>query len=194
MINKIFGFVIFCLCVQFSSLVSDDVKTTIQSRPANPYSLATHNVVGFSESRDIAFLDDGSVWNISQDDLYVIEHWSLNQPIRISLTGHPVYPYWLTNQNVGSEVDEVIASLSHVIPNMNTRHIANINNVSNEILLDDGSTWKMAPNDSEIISQMSVNDVLIIGLNNGRMLSTFPNILINPSVNDFPRGACISHP
>ena len=52
------------------------------------------------------------------------------------------------------------------------------------MLLSDGSLWKLSTVESSEYSTWLYNDTIIIGINDGWFMGTYPNLLINVNTNN----------
>lgn len=144
----------------------------------------------FGESVELM---DGSVWTVASSDAYKVTNW-LTTDLLIITPNHSWfsnYGFRLTNQNTGDSV-AVNLSLGPIAPMYNsfyTHWIVGIDYYYNIIYLEDGSVWNMSGFDREIIDQWINGDVVIIGVNDGWLSSSNPNVLINVAMLNFAVGS-----
>jgi hypothetical protein len=137
-------------------------------------------------------LADGSIWSVSSDDRYSTLNWLTGDTI-IVIPNHnlfSVYNYRLVNINTGANV-KVNLSLGPIYNGIFTHWIVAIDTLFGEIMLEDGSLWKMSGWDSSITNKWFVNDTIIIGINDGWLSTSNPNILINVNTNNHAIGYCV---
>lgn len=136
-------------------------------------------------------LMDGSIWNISSFDAYKTKGWYTTDLVVIT-PNHSwlsLYSFCLTNQTTG-ETASANLSVGPTVPGygLYTNWITGIDYTFNIIYLQDGSRWNMSSFDSSTVYQWVVGDVVIIGVNDGFLSSTKPNILINVATLTFAAG------
>lgn len=141
---------------------------------------AYHSPVGISIYGGSIELEDGSIWNAYPGDIYKVQNW-LPTDIVVITPNHSwfsSYSYKLTNQNTGEGVAANL-TLGPIYDSLYTHWIIAIDYYYNNVYLEDGSVWTMSAFDSGVVGQWMVNDTVIIGINNGWLSSSRPNILIN---------------
>lgn len=151
---------------------------------------AYHSPVGISLFGDSIELEDGSIWSIRSIDTYIVRGW-LPTDVIVITPNHSwfsSYNYKITNQNTGEYVSGDMF-LGPVYTSPYTRWIAAIDYYNDIIYLDDGSIWEMSLFDSGIIDEWLIDDPVIIGVNDGWLSSTRPNILINVNMLNYAVGA-----
>lgn len=150
---------------------------------------AYHNPVSISIFGDTLEIEDGSIWAISSSDAYTTLNWFSTDLIVITPnhSWFSAYNFRLTNQNTG----ESVAANLYLGPFYNspyTRWIASIDHYSHTVYLNDGSAWSMSSFDASIVNKWFINDTVIIGVNDGWLYSTSPNILINVNMLNYAVG------
>lgn len=177
------------------ALVGDNVRTI---RGFNATTYYTTHSGAFQHPYKVAFdgssveLADGSIWSVSSDDRWATLNWLLGDSI-IILPNHSLfssYQYRLVNINTGANV-KVNLTLGPIYNGVYTHWIVGIDQLFGEIALEDGSLWKMSSWDSSITNKWFLNDTVIIGINDGWLSTTNPNILINVNTNNCAIGYCV---
>ena len=136
-------------------------------------------------------LADGSIWSVSSDDRWATLNW-LTGDIIVIIPNHnlfSVYEYKLVNINTGVNV-KVNLSLGPIYNGVYTHWIVAVDQLFGDVVLEDGSRWKMSSWDSSITSKWFLNDTIIIGINDGWLSSSNPNMLINVNTNSHANGYC----
>jgi hypothetical protein len=138
-------------------------------------------------------LTDGSVWSVSPSYVYMTKNWYPTDLIVITpnQSWFSSYSFCLTNQNTGQSVP-VNLELGPVAPSFGaiyTHWIASIDYFLHIIYLEDGSTWDMSAFDRNITEEWMPGDVVIIGVNDGWLSSSKPNVLINVATLTFAAGS-----
>jgi hypothetical protein len=153
---------------------------------------AYQNPVSISFYGDNIELTDGSVWIVSHSDSHKTLNWYTTDLLIIT-PNHSIFSshaYRITNQTTGQSV-AVNLSLGPIAPpygSSYTHWIVGIDYYYNVIYLEDGSRWNMSSFDHGIVNQWVIGDVVIIGVNDGWLSFSNPNILINVATLDFAAG------
>lgn len=152
---------------------------------------AFHNPVLVSLLGDQVHLEDGSIWNVYSGDSYKTLNWFTSDQIVIT-PNHELFSSYLfkmTNQQTGVTV-KCNMQLGPFYNGIYTYWIYAINYYTQEIVLNDGSVWDVSSFDSSVFNQFLVNDTVIIGINDGFLSLTKPNILINVNILNWVRANC----
>lgn len=182
-----------------------DVKMSQEASNLSPFRQAAKSV--YSHSHPAAYqhpvsisfsgqrveLMDGSLWQIAPSDAFIVVNWFATDLVVITpnhawFSG---YTFCLTNQRSGESVSANL-NLGPIDPaygSLYTHWIVAIDDYYNRVYLEDGSIWSMSAFDSQIVSQWIVGDVVIIGVNDGWLSSSNPNVLINVAILDFAAGS-----
>ena len=152
---------------------------------------AIKQIYSISPFGDSVELHDGSIWTIDRNQIYSIGNWYEGDAIVVSPNSfwYTPFQFCLTNQNTGESVE---ANLTYgpIYNGPYTLWIVAIDDYYNRVILCDGSVWDMSVFDSSLIRQWMVNDTVIIGINDGWLSSTRPNILINVNMLNYASGIC----
>lgn len=154
---------------------------------------AYHNPISVKSLGGIVHLEDGSVWSIADGDHYKTLNWYTNDLIVLT-PNHDWFTtelFRMSNQNTGVSVrcNMVLGPIYH---GLYTHWIVGINYYTQTIYLEDGSVWDVTGFDSSIFGKWLVNDTIVIGVNDGYLSSTKPNILIDVNTLTFVRAICIN--
>jgi len=141
---------------------------------------------------DMVELMDGSVWDIAYSDTYKTAGWFLTDLIVITPnhSWFSSYGFRLTNQSTGESVAANL-SLGPIAPNyysVYTHWIVAIDYIYNIVYLEDGTSWHMSAFDDSIVNQWVAGDVVIVGVNDGWLSSSKPNVLINVAMLNYAAG------
>lgn len=153
---------------------------------------AYHNPISVTALGGVVQLEDGSVWTIADGDHYKTLNWYTSDLIVLT-PNHDWFStelFRMSNQNTGVSVrcSMVLGPIYH---GLYTHWIVGINYYTQEIYLEDGSIWQVTGFDSAIFGKWLLNDTIVIGVNDGYLASTKPNILINVNTLSFVRTICI---
>lgn len=138
---------------------------------------------------DTVEFDDGSVWSVPSRDAYKTLNWLPCDLIVVTpnRSWFSNYGFRLTNQNTGVSV-EVDLTLGPIYNAPFTHWITGIDYYNNVVYIEDGSRWNMSYFDGNIVGKWVVNDTVIIGINDGWLSSSKPNILINVNMLNYATG------
>lgn len=169
----------------------DEERISNASNPTTTHAGSYHYFLSIGPSGDVIEMDDQSVWSISSSDRQKSLDWLTSDilTIRPNHSWFSSYNYRIKNQSTGASV-ACNLSLNPILSNPHTHWITAI--YGTRIVLEDGSIWSMSAWDDKIIRKWLVNDVVIIGSNDGWFRSSNPNILINTTLLPVThaRGAC----
>lgn len=152
---------------------------------------AFHNPILVSAFGDSVELEDGSIWSIAGGDTYKTFNW-LTSDLLVITPNHDwfsSYQFRMTNQSTGVSV-KCNLTLGPIYNGLFTHWIVAVNYYTQEICLEDGSIWKVTGFDASTFSKWLVNDTVIIGINDGFLSSSRPNILINVNTLSYARASC----
>lgn len=150
------------------------------------------NPVSISFFGDSIELMDGSLWTVSSSDAYKATSW-YSSDLLVITPNHSwfsFYSFRLTNQSTGESVAANL-TLGPIAPGYGryTHWIVAMDYYYNIVYLEDNSVWDMSSFDSNIVNQWAVGDVVMIGVNDGWLSGSKPNVLINLAMLNFAAGA-----
>jgi hypothetical protein len=136
---------------------------------------------------------DGSIWSIAPSDAYRTAGWHSTDLVVIT-PNHSwlsLYAFRLTNQSTGESLaaNLKMGPMAPAVGSPYTHWITAVDYLSNRVYLEDGSLWHMSVFDSNIVNQWVPGDVVIIGVNDGWLSSSNPNVLINVAMLNFAAGS-----
>lgn len=152
---------------------------------------AFYNPVAVSALGDTVEFNDGSIWTIASGDTYKTLNW-LTSDLLVVTPNHSWfsnYMFCITNQDTGVSVKANLF-LGPIYNGPFTHWIVAINYFTQELCLEDGSIWKLSGFDSSIYNKWMLNDTIIIGVNDGFLSSSKPNILINVNTLTYSKAKC----
>lgn len=152
---------------------------------------AFHNPVAVSALGDTVEFRDGSIWTIASGDTYKTLNWLTSDRLVVTPnhSWFSSFMFCITNQDTGVSVKANLF-LGPIYNGLYTHWIVAINYYTQEICLEDGSIWKLSGFDSSIYNKWLLNDTIIIGVNDGFLSSSKPNILINVNTLTYSRAKC----
>lgn len=171
----------------------DEERISNAYNPVTTHGGSYHYYLNIGRSGNIIELDDESVWVINSADTSKSLDWLPNDvlTIRPNHRWFSSYNYRIKNQSTGSSVTCNL-SLNPILKNPRTHWITGV--YGTRIVLEDGSIWNMSRWDEGILQKWQVNDIVIIGTNDGWFRGSNPNILINTTLlpTTHARGNCIN--
>jgi hypothetical protein len=150
-------------------------------------SLASHHISAVSDLGDSLILEDGSVWEISLKHAQTILDW-LDIDIIIITQNNS----WTSKHNynfINQRTKETVSTNLIESPLISSEYFHKIKAIDyfrGEIVLENNIRWKICSSDIFLVKDWLLDDGIIVGINTG-WESSFPNILINVSVNKFVR-------
>jgi hypothetical protein len=148
-----------------------------------------HVLISKNVFYDTVTLEDQSTWVVAPPDVYKISGWEPRHAMM--LTPHHSYfssykfQYTLSNLTLKSSVR--VNFVSHPCDyTPKCRWVISLNTYANRLFLNDGSTWKIHPDDAPLFKDWGINDFIVYGKND-QLLTTFPFILINTRLDHFVR-------
>lgn len=140
---------------------------------------AIQQITTFSRDDRQVRLIDGSLWGLSRADSRTVSYWASGDSVVIL----PNTDWWTSRrfkmQNLHTkEMIDVDMLLGPYVNGPYTRLAVAINYYTGELLLTDGTLWKLPAYDSWILSSWMPGEPIMIG-QNGPGRFAYPNILIN---------------
>lgn len=154
---------------------------------------AWHHPVSVSLIGDTLEIEDGSIWGVYSGDMHKTLNW-LTGDLIIITPNHEwfsIYDYKVINLNTGAVV-RVNLKLGPFYNGVYTHWIVGIDYYRREVLLEDGSLWSVSNWDQSIVNKWILNDTVIIGINDGFLSGSNPNIMINVNVLNYAIGRCLN--
>ncbi len=130
-------------------------------------------------------LGDHSIWTIAPVDVYKFAAWEISDTLILS---HNTAPYWtyywygdfdyfLTNLTQNSYVRVHFGS--HPCDYQDSScWVISLDKFSHRLFLNDGTAWKVHPDDTPHFQNWTINDFIVYGKND-QLLSSYPDLLIN---------------
>jgi hypothetical protein len=150
---------------------------------------AFHRVYNIGMFGDSIEFEDGSVWSVYYRDAHKTLNWLPSDLIIVTpnRSWFSSYGFRLTNQDTGISV-EANLTLGPIYNAPFTHWIVGIDYYNNSIYLEDGTIWHMSYFDESTTKKWVVNDTVIIGINDGWLSYSNPNILINVNMLNYASG------
>lgn len=179
--------------VKKSASAASAKKAAAKSLYHTLHPAAYQNPVAISFFGDTVELMDGSVWVIAPSEAHKTTHWYPTDLVVIT-PNHAwfsSYTFCLTNQNTGESVSANLhlGPIAPMFGSFYTHWIVGVDYYYNIVYLEDGSIWNMSSFDSNVVNQWIAGDVVIVGVNDGWLSSSKPNMLINVDMLTFAVGS-----
>lgn len=186
---------IFCWAAFSGSLVAEK-ETEVHDFALSGYVASTHpgayhQLKKVTLPGGMVVLEDGSEWVGAPYYWEAMEQWAEDDPLLLTPYKPWFFHYFefkLVNQRTG---DEVLVNWCKPPDRSSafTRTIAQRH--SYEIVLDDGTRWRIKGGDRPTIKFWKKNDIVIIATNGGSFSWSNPNVLINMRNSSWVRCACM---
>ncbi len=157
------------------------------------YSFDSHMAADLHGS-SLLTLEDGSEWKVAESDQNRLDWWYTQRsavPINITpnySSSRSHYGYYITNQSTGSYVRANLVT-APIRGNSNAVTITGFDKRSfdrTNIYLSNGTFWRVSSQDSNLIANWYVDDLIIVG-KNSEWFTYSTHILINIHTNTFVR-------
>jgi hypothetical protein len=138
-------------------------------------------------------LEDGSIWSVSSSDSYKTLNWLISDHLVIT-PNHDwfsIYAFRIHNQNTGISVAaNLTLYLNPAFHSVYNHRVISYDDILKMIWLEDGSVWSVSSYDYS--PKWQVGDTVFIGINDGWLSSSRPNILINANLLHYVRANCLN--
>jgi hypothetical protein len=130
-------------------------------------------------------LEDHSIWTVAPIDVHILAYWDKNDALVLYYSPasywtyfwYGDFNYYLYNLTQNSYVR--VNFKSHPCDYQDSScWIISLDKFSNRLFMNDGTAWKIHPDDEALFLTWSINDFIIYG-KNGIPLSSYPDLLIN---------------
>jgi hypothetical protein len=144
-----------------------------------------HYINSIHPNRDFIELEDGSKWKVDPDDIQEMYSWRMGDTLTITANHKwfSNYTYKLKNLYTDREV-KVNPFVGPVAFGPYSHWIVAIDYPSQQLFLENGTSWHVASCNNEIFRNWAVNDTIILGVSYS-WCSSFDSILINVNMNNY---------
>lgn len=125
-------------------------------------------------------LPNGSSWEVRWSDRRTVKSWKRYQEIYFS-PGSSLSSYRYTVVNLSTQEQAQVLLASYPWYDSSTQYITDIDTTTGHIQLSNKSYWDVSRFHYKYIAQWKVGDAVMIGVNNGFLSFSNPNIIINIS-------------
>jgi hypothetical protein len=152
-----------------------------------PYPINCHWLISISDTGRSIEIEDGSHWEVSPYDAYILSTWRREDSLVITpnYTWFGTYDYFITNKNNGTSVKADLY-VGPIAFGQFSHWIINIDYLGGHILLENNMLWCVDPQDAHDLRNWALNDTVILGVNNS-WFSSYDHILINVNNDDHVR-------
>lgn len=155
---------------------------------------AFHFPVVVSPFGDTVEFEDGSIWSVSFSDRRKTLNWMSGDTVIVTPNeNEPMLStedFCLVNLNTYVTVKANLC-LGPLCCGCYTYYIVGIDYVHREVYLNDGSVWQVSFWDNSILDTWCFDHAVIIGINDGYLSHSNPNILINVNRMNYVIGSSI---
>lgn len=132
-------------------------------------------------------LEDGSHWEISPTDAYILRSWRREDSLVITpnYSWLSSYDYYITNKSSNTYVKANLY-VGPVAFGAYSHWIVDIDHFGGHVYLENQMIWCINPQDSYLLKDWAVNDHIIYGLNDS-WFTPFNHILINVNMDNHIR-------
>lgn len=154
---------------------------------------ALHNAIIVGAIGERVELEDGSIWNVRGSDHFKALSWFSTDLIFVA-PNHELfssYAFKMHNVNTGDALAVNLSLFLNPIFHSVFNHIVvDVSPILQMVWLEDGSVWSITGWDD--LSRWAIGDTVIVGINDGWLSSSNPNILINCDLLYYVRGNCLN--
>lgn len=134
---------------------------------------------------DYLELEDHSVWEIAPPDVRKVVGWEINDTVVLipHSSWFSIYDYKYSMINLTRDSYVRVNFTSHPSDYaQHTRWVVSIDKYSNKLFLNDGSSWKIDPEQALVLKEWNINDFIVYGRND-KHFTSYPFLLINTRLN-----------
>jgi hypothetical protein len=146
-----------------------------------------HWLASVSDSIRSLEIEDGSHWEVSAFDSFILRNWRRENTLVITpnYNWFGNYEYFITNKSNNTFVKANLAIGPLTFGDF-SHWVVEVDNLNGHVILENQMIWCVNPQDGYALRDWAVNDHVIIGLCDS-WFSAFDHILINVNVNDHIR-------
>ncbi len=151
---------------------------------AYSYALHTHYLTDVSSDCRMIDTEDGARWEIAPKDAYKVRRWNEDHSFIIIPNSNWLtsehYPYSIINQQSGALANAKLI-LGPSSDGQNVHWVILVDHAASQVYLENGTVWKIAPDDEPLLDYWQINHIIIIGNYSPLFYIFYPydSILIN---------------
>lgn len=154
---------------------------------ASYYPVNSHWLTSIADNNFSIEIEDGSHWEVSSSDAFILRRWRRNDPLVITPNYNWLssYDYYITNKTDGSYVKAnlYVGPIDH---GPYSHWIVNIDYFGGHVYLENQMVWCVNPQDIYVLRDWVINDHVILGVYDS-WFSSYDHILINVNMDDHIR-------
>jgi hypothetical protein len=133
-------------------------------------------------------MEDGSHWEVSAFDSYVLTHWRREDSLVITPNYNWLcsYDYYITNKSNNNTFVKANLYIGPLAFGPFSHWIVDIDYFGGHVYLENQMVWCVDPQDTPILKSWAINDHIIFGLYDS-WFSSYDHILINVNMDDHVR-------
>ena len=164
-----------------------DLKFTLAAANYGQYSfpINCHWLTSVADTGRSFELEDGSHWEVSPTDSYILRNWRREDSLVITPNSSwlSAYDYYVTNKSNNSYVKANLF-VGPLAFGPYSHWIVDIDYFGGHVYLENQMVWCISPQDSSVLKDWAVNDHIIFGLYDS-WFSPYDHILINVNMDNF---------
>jgi hypothetical protein len=154
---------------------------------AYSFPINCHWLVSIADTSRSLELEDGSHWEVSSSDAYILRNWRREDSLIITPNYSWLcsYDYYITNKtnNTYVKANLYVGPLAF---GPHSHWIVDIDYFGGHVYLENQMVWCINPQDNYVLKDWAVNDHVIFGLYDS-WFSSYDHILINVNMDDHLR-------
>ena len=171
----------------FAPSLMSKPKISLASSYGYAFPINCHSLISISDSFRSVEIEDGSFWDISPMDCYVLRNWRRGDSLCITPNSSWLcpYDYYITNKSDSNSY--VRANLSPIGPKEYgpfSHWVVDIDYFGGHVYLENKMIWCVDPQDMYILREWQISDHIIFGKHDS-WFSPYDHILINVNMDNF---------
>jgi hypothetical protein len=146
------------------------------------YPINCHWLATISDTLRSIEMEDGSHWEISSYDSYILRNWQRDDSLVITpnYSWLSSYDYYITNKSKNTFVKANLY-VGPVIFGPFSHWIVDIDHIGGHVYLENQMVWCVNPQDNYVLKDWAINDHIILGVYDS-WFSSYDHILINANM------------
>jgi hypothetical protein len=172
---------------QFILAPRETIKHPPFSLTANAFPINSHWLIGIADTNRSLEMEDGSHWEVSASDGYILRNWRREDSLVITpnYSWLSSYDYYISNKTNGTFVSANLY-VGPLAFGPYSHWIVDIDYFGGHVYLENQMVWCVNPQDNYVLKDWAINDHIIFGLYDS-WFSSYDHILINVNMDDHVR-------
>jgi hypothetical protein len=151
------------------------------------YPINSHWLTSIADSNRSIEMEDGSHWEVSPFDSYILRNWKREDSLVITPNYNWLssYDYYITNKSTNTYVKANLY-IGPVAFGPFSHWIVDVDYIGGHVYLENQMVWCINPQDNYVLKDWSVNDHIIFGIYDS-WFSSYDHILINVNMDNHIR-------